>query len=319
MRIRKFVLIIALFLPITIIAQTTFPLDNILYLTPDKVYTQKYNNTRASYDSILANYGFIDNVDAFFGSPYCLISGAAVFPNDILYYQPSTLSFGTMNATMLASYISNANILKPIDVNTQSENDLRYLQSEIDPLFNTKFSGKTSDDLTEGSINKYFTTPLFNTALYAKTTDNITEGSTNKYATTANIRAASSAGTGITYIAGVITNTAPDQTVSLTGSNGVTISGTYPNFTISKKRQETYTGTTAGSGTYTVTYSTAYGTTPNVQFNINGGTTTNTARLTSSSTTGFTITANNRVEVLGLLPTYPTLNGLVIDVLVTEK
>lgn len=85
------------------------------------------------------------------------------------------------------------------------------------------------------------------------------------------------------------------------------------------KRQETYTGTTAGSGTYTVTYGTAYPATPNIQFNINGGTTTNTARLTASSTTGFTITTNNRVEVLGLLPTYPTINGLVVDVLVTEK
>lgn len=38
-------------------------------------------------------------------------------------------------------------------------------------------------------------------------------------------------GTGIDIASGVITNTAPDQTVSLTGV-GLTVSGTYPNFTI---------------------------------------------------------------------------------------
>jgi hypothetical protein len=43
-----------------------------------------------------------------------------------------------------------------------------------------------------------------------------------------------SAGTGITYnnTTGVITNAAPDQVVSLTAGSGVSISGTYPSFTI---------------------------------------------------------------------------------------
>jgi len=41
------------------------------------------------------------------------------------------------------------------------------------------------------------------------------------------------AGTGINVASNVITNTAPDQTVSLTGGNRISITGTYPNFTIS--------------------------------------------------------------------------------------
>jgi hypothetical protein len=43
-----------------------------------------------------------------------------------------------------------------------------------------------------------------------------------------------SAGTGINYnnTTGVITNSAPDQTVSLTASTGISVSGTYPSFTI---------------------------------------------------------------------------------------
>jgi len=51
---------------------------------------------------------------------------------------------------------------------------------------------------------------------------------------TTNVVAALSAGTGISLSAGgEIANTAPDQTVALTGSGGTTVSGTYPNFTIS--------------------------------------------------------------------------------------
>ena len=50
---------------------------------------------------------------------------------------------------------------------------------------------------------------------------------------TTNVVAALSAGTGITLSAGgEIANSAPDQTVALTGAGGTAITGTYPNFTI---------------------------------------------------------------------------------------
>ena len=47
-------------------------------------------------------------------------------------------------------------------------------------------------------------------------------------------RNAVSAGTGLTYnsTSGVFTNSLPDQTVALTGGTGISVSGTYPNFTI---------------------------------------------------------------------------------------
>jgi hypothetical protein len=65
------------------------------------------------------------------------------------------------------------------------------------------------------------------------TTTNVAEG-TNEYFTTAKARASVSAGTAITYDngTGVITNSAPDQTVVLTAGTGISTSGTYPNFTI---------------------------------------------------------------------------------------
>jgi len=65
------------------------------------------------------------------------------------------------------------------------------------------------------------------------TTTNIAEG-TNEYFTTARARASVSAGTAISYdnSTGVITNSAPDQTVALTGAGTTVVTGTYPNFTI---------------------------------------------------------------------------------------
>lgn len=65
------------------------------------------------------------------------------------------------------------------------------------------------------------------------TTTNIAEG-TNEYFTTAKARASVSAGTAISYdnSTGVITNSAPDQVVALTGAGTTSITGTYPNFTI---------------------------------------------------------------------------------------
>jgi hypothetical protein len=80
------------------------------------------------------------------------------------------------------------------------------------------------------------------TGAVSLTTSNISEGS-NLYYTDARVRSALSAGTGISYnsTTGAITNSAPDQTVALTGSGTVSISGTYPNFTITGADQ--YQGT----------------------------------------------------------------------------
>jgi len=54
------------------------------------------------------------------------------------------------------------------------------------------------------------------------------------------------AGTGISIAGTTITNTAPDQTVALTAGSNVTITGSYPNFTIAAT--DTNTTYTAGTG-----------------------------------------------------------------------
>jgi hypothetical protein len=81
------------------------------------------------------------------------------------------------------------------------------------------------------------------------TTTNVAEG-TNLYYTDARARASVSAGTGISYdsITGVITNSAPDQTVALTDGTAIDVTGTYPNFTINNTAPDQTVVLTAGTG-----------------------------------------------------------------------
>jgi len=74
-------------------------------------------------------------------------------------------------------------------------------------------------------------------------------------------------GTGLSFSAGSLTNSAPDQVVSLTGGTAISISGTYPSFTITNTAPDqivslTGAGTTVVTGTYpsfTITSSDQYG------------------------------------------------------------
>jgi hypothetical protein len=114
-----------------------------------------------------------------------------------------------------------------------------------------------TDDIGEGSSNLYYTTARFNTAFGTKTTANLTEGS-NLYFTDERVddRVANLvvAGASIskTYddAAGTLTiaNTAPDQTVALTGGTGITASGTYPNFTITNSSPDQTVALSSGTG-----------------------------------------------------------------------
>lgn len=72
----------------------------------------------------------------------------------------------------------------------KTQADARYLQSftEMDPQFDTKFSGKSTTNLTEGT-NLYYTASRFNTSFSGKTTADLTEN-TNLYYTSARFNTA---------------------------------------------------------------------------------------------------------------------------------
>lgn len=81
----------------------------------------------------------------------------------------------------------------------------------------------------------------------ALNTDNVPEGS-NLYFTSSRARSSFSQGTGISISSGVITNSAPDQTVVITGSNGTKVTSTYPSFTITDPVYTNSGSVSGGSG-----------------------------------------------------------------------
>lgn len=107
----------------------------------------------------------------------------------------------------------------------------------------------------------------------------------------------------------------------------VATSGSYNDLTNKPtlKRIESYSGSTDGSGAYTVTFSTSYTVAPNVQASIPNQSATNQfVRVSSVSTTGFTINvfARNSINLLGtdvLLFTTTNVSSATVDVLVVEK
>lgn len=120
---------------------------------------------------------------------------------------------------------------------------------------------------------------------------------------------------------GAILNKPTLSTVATSGSyNDLTNKPTIPVV----KRVETYAGSTDGSGNYTVTYSTPFSTVPDVQPQIQSGTPSQVVRITSSTTTGFTVQVTNRasVSLLGievLLASTTPVSGSSVGVLVTAR
>ena len=131
------------------------------------------------------------------------------------------------------------------------------------------------------------------------------------------------AGTGISYSVGTtydgsvavtINNSAPDQTVSLTGGTGISTSGTYPSFTITNTLPDqvvalTGAGTTSISGTYpnfTITSNDQYvGTVTSVSGTgtVNGISLSGTVTSSGSLTLGGTLSGVDlATQVTGTLP-----------------
>ena len=145
------------------------------------------------------------------------------------------------------------------------------------------------------------------------TTAQVTE-SGNLYYTDTRSRLALSGSTGISYnnTTGVITNSAPDQVVALTASTGISVTGTYPNFTITNTSPSsggTVTsvaaltiGTSGTDLSSTVANST---TTPVITLNVPTASATNRGALSSADWTTF----NNKASTADLANYLPLAGG----------
>lgn len=196
------------------------------------------------------------------------------------------------------------------------------LTSNFNSTFDTRLSTKSTSDITEGSN-------LYHTDLRSRNVislTNIGQTGNSSYNSTTGVfnipNYTVTPGTGISVSTNVITNTAPDQTVALIGSNGITTSGTYPNFTVAKtKRQETLTVSTNASGIATFTFANTYSVAPNIQYQMGNGATVKETIIPNSAptTTGSVYLVQVRNDALGLLPTYANVSGREVNILVTEK
>lgn len=127
------------------------------------------------------------------------------------------------------------------------------------------------------------------------------------------------AGTGLSGGTVTTTGTISMPNVGTAGSYGVVTTDAQGRVS-SGKRFETYSGTTNGSGLYSVTFGTAYSAAPNIQQNGTNLSSDNIfTRVTAISTTGFTVLARTRTDVAGLLPTFAVTSGITLDVVITEK
>ena len=136
-------------------------------------------------------------------------------------------------------------------------------KSYVDSAVTSGTGGLDTDDISEGSSNLYYT----DARVDARIPTNISSFTNDSgYATTGQLPTNNNqltngagyitsftdttytAGTGLNLVGTTFNNTAPDQTVSLTGSGATSISGTYPNFTISSTDTDTNTTYTAGNG-----------------------------------------------------------------------
>ena len=126
-------------------------------------------------------------------------------------------------------------------------------------------------------------------------------------------------GTGLLLSGGTLSNSAPDQTVSLTSGTGISVSGTYPSFTITNTAPDQTVTLTAGtaisiSGTYpsfTIT-----NTAPDQIVSLTGAGTT----VVTGTYPSFTITSNDQyVGTVTSVSGTGTVNGITLTGTVTSS
>jgi hypothetical protein len=101
-------------------------------------------------------------------------------------------------------------------------------------IFNGTVWDKVDNTDAVSSVNGYTGAVSLVTGDVLEGTGSLPSRPSQLYFTDARARSALSAGTGISYnsTTGVITNSSPDQTVSITAGSGISVSGTYPSFTV---------------------------------------------------------------------------------------
>ena len=170
---------------------------------------------------------------------------------------------GVTSVTGTAPVVSSGGATPAISMAAATTSVDGYLTSTDWTTFNNKGSGTvtsvaaTSPVTSSGGTTPTIAIPAATTSVngYLTSTDWTTFN--NKSNTSGTVTSvAATAGTGITVSGSpittsgtlTITNSAPDQTVALTASTGISTSGTYPNFTITNSAPDQTVAIAAGTG-----------------------------------------------------------------------
>ena len=99
------------------------------------------------------------------------------FYNNLQQITLDNLQQGTSNQYITSNIYNNSLHINGII----TASDINIIGPSLNNIINTNFNLKTTDNLLEGSSNKYYSSLLFNSSFSQKTTDDLSEGSINKY------------------------------------------------------------------------------------------------------------------------------------------
>lgn len=261
--------------------------DNLLALKQNSLGFTPYNATNPS--------GYISGLTfAGITSKPTTLSGYGITDAYPLLGNPSSFLTG-INSSQVAAALTYTPVTNACTLTINGTGfDLSANRSWTIPvpdstIYQTKYRADTSRTNLYAGIAAKFTTPTGTTSQYVR-------------------------GDGTLAITPVISGATGSYGV-VTVVNGLITGG---------KRVEPYSGTTNGSGVYTVTFGTAFSVAPNIQANLVGNSTNQYLRVASISTTGFTVNAysfntNTLLGIVSLINTTANLSGAAVDVVVTEK
>lgn len=169
------------------------------------------------------------------GSVYTAGSGINITGNTVTNTLPDqTVTLSGSGATSISGTYPNFTV-------SSTDNNTTYNAGTGITLSGTTFNAQTANALWNANqlqgVSVNTTTPSSGQVLKYNGTN---------WEPAADNNTSYTAGTGINITGTTVTNTAPDQTVTLTGSGATSVSGTYPSFTVSST--DNNTTYTAGTG-----------------------------------------------------------------------
>ena len=230
---------------------------------------------------------------------------------DILYYNPAYAGGLTKNEPVAPNVRA---VIAAVVTAGSSGSGSVAIRLSVGSVLGGTDSNVYINGLTGGDLLQYDGTDsrwenIAASSVVVGTATNIAGGSANQlvYQTAPSTTSFATVGSGLLLSGGTLSNSAPDQTVTLTAGTGISVSGTYPNFTITNSAPDqtvslTGAGTTVVTGTYpnfTITSNDAFtGTVTSVAATAGTGISVSGSPITTSGTLTITNTAPDQTVVL---------------------